>query len=239
MAYSPPSSDAIDFSIESYTTPSSDAIDFTVGGSTDSGDTVTKTALVSGTTSPTTTVGTATTNIVGQTDSTTDPTTIVTGTETRDSSTTAITTVDIAEDLQTTVAATTGGTRATAAIVDGRIVSRDSLLATVGTPLTTVVGNEQRETLTESTTTQKTTTPALRVPLATVTSLSTESLSTVQTVSQIAALTGGQTSTTPFNILEITDNTVGKDDSTNVLYLRPSFTVEYDRDSTEVIYNND
>ena len=199
MAYSPPSSDAIDFSIESYTAPSSDAIDFTVGGSTDSGDTVTKTALVSGTTSPTTTVGTATTNSVGQTDSTTDPITTVTGTETRGSPTTAITTV--------------------AAIVDGRIISKDSLLATVGTPLTTVVGNEQRETLTESTTTEK--------------------ISTVQTVSQIAGLTGGQTSTTPFNILEITDNTVGKDDSTNVLYLRPSFTVEYDRDSTEVIYNND
>jgi len=157
MAYSPPSSDAIDFSIESYTAPSSDAIDFTVGGSTDSSDTVTKTALVSGTTSPT----------------------------------------------------------------------------------TTVVGNEQRETLTKSITTKSSTTPALRVPLATVTSLSTESLSTVQTVSQIAGLTGGQSSTTPFNILEITDNTVGKDDPTNVLYLRPSFTVEYDRDSTEVIYNND
>jgi len=31
MSYTPPSSDAVEFSIESYTSPSSDAIDFTIG----------------------------------------------------------------------------------------------------------------------------------------------------------------------------------------------------------------
>ena len=98
MSYSLPSSDAIDLPIESYTAPPSDAIDFTIGGSIDDGDTTTKTALVSGITDSTTTVGTATTNTVGQTNSNTDP---ITSESKSDETRTTNTNVETKESLST------------------------------------------------------------------------------------------------------------------------------------------